>query len=177
MSWVAGIDFSTHAVDVVLVDADGNHPPEWMRTELEGDDAFDRTRRIDNGILLEAWWGEVLAIGIEDPRGHNAGALYRVQGAILANLPQQTLVVPWIPSAWRKAVGLKGNATKDQVVAFVADYVAGVCVARDYDEAWGTVADLITGTCSPAVKWPQDACDAYCIALATRDAITIEAAA
>jgi Holliday junction resolvasome RuvABC endonuclease subunit len=78
------------------------------------------------------------------PRGFNSGALYRIQGAILTRLPRTTLVHPLVPSSWRKTVGLPGNASKQDVARYVGN-------RRIWHETW-----------------PQDACDAYCIALATR---------
>jgi hypothetical protein len=142
---IAGIDYSTRAVDVVLLDEDSD-AATWHRFPLEGADAFDRAREV---MYLNAWlggvsfWDSVVAIGIEDPRGYGAGSLYRIQGAILAELPRRTLVHPLIPSQWRKTVGLAGNASKTDVKAFVPT------------RAWN-------------VDWPQDACDAYLIALAPR---------
>jgi len=71
------------------------------------------------------------------------------------------LVQPWIPSAWRKAVGIAGNASKEDVQRHVL-------ARRDYP---------LHAEDPSLPTWPQDACDAYCIALATRTAITIEEAA
>ena len=105
-----------------------------------------------------SFWDDVLAVGIEDPRGYGAGSLYRVQGAVLACIPQGRLVHPWIPSAWRKAVGLPGNASKDVVGLFVSG-------RRRHVDQWAVV------------RWPQDACDAYCIALAVRNQLQIKDAA
>lgn len=154
MSWIAGIDYSTRAIDVVLVDEDDAQPPRWIRHDLQGQDAFDRTRDVRRSLRWQwsdDYWPEnCAALGIEDPRGQNAGALYRIQGAILAHLPERLLVQPWIPSQWRKAVGLPGNASKQDVMRFALAY---------------------------GDDWPQDAYDAYCIALATRLAITREKAA
>lgn len=153
---VAGIDYSTRAVDVVLLDEDSD-AASWVRFELEGQDAFERARSVRDPDRLvrhaaQSWmWDDVVAVGIEDPRGYNAGALYRVQGAILACIPRDKLVQPWIPSAWRKAVGLPGNASKEHV--------------RQY----------LVGDKRP--DWPQDACDAYGIALATRTLLQYEAVA
>jgi hypothetical protein len=145
---IAGIDYSTRAVDVVLLDEDSD-AATWHRFELDGADAFDRAR--DVYAAMPAWtgelWDSVLAAGIEEPRGFNAGALYRIQGAILQCLPSTLLVHPLIPSQWRKTVGLPGNASKDDVAE------------------WATWKG---GLGAKAVFWPQDACDAYCIALATR---------
>lgn len=144
--WVAGIDYSTHAVDVVVVPVDGDAPPKWTRHVLMGLNAFDRSRYVD---LRGKRWDDILAVGIEDPRGFNAGALYRVQGAILAQLPGDKLVHPLIPSQWRKLVGLPGNASKNMVAGHSEDVrLTPPNILRDH--------------------WPQDAHDAHCIALATR---------
>lgn len=156
MSWIAGIDFSSFHVDVVLIEEDDTRPPVWHRTSLAGVDAFDRCRRLQGDLLGEHQWDDVLAVGIEEPRGHNPGVLYRVQGAVLAHIPCWILAVPWVPSEWRKAVGLPGNASKSDV--------AGWALGQPDAQVWRP------GT-------PQDAFDAYAIATATRRAITVEAAA
>jgi hypothetical protein len=157
VSYLAGIDYSTHAVDVVLLDEDTGQAT-WHRTELKGADAFDRARRLRWAQPIpDNEWEAVLAVGIEDPRGHNAGALYRVQGAILARLPSFLLVHPLIPSQWRKLVGLPGNASK----AGVARWALKQPGIRDW----------------PAATIPFDATDAYCIALATQKLIQLEEAA
>lgn len=153
---IAGIDYSTHAVDVVLLDEDTD-AATWHRTVLDGKDAFDRARdvRIAMRLFDSEMWDDVVAIGIEDPRGYNAGALYRIQGAILACLPTSLLVHPLPPSVWRKTVGLPGNASKGHIANFVYDKRARHLA---YATAYYDNPD----------EWPQDACDAYCIALATR---------
>lgn len=162
MSWVAGIDFSTHAIDVVLIDENDEQAPRWFRYEIRhnGDTAFDRTRAVA-GWIHKGIWDDVLAVGIEDPRGQNAGALYRVQGAILMRLPSDVLVQPWIPSQWRKAVGLPGNCSKDAVQDFASLHAGAFTSPQKLFDK------------SP----PQDMYDAYCIALATRQALTRKEAA
>jgi hypothetical protein len=147
VSLVAGIDYSTHAIDVVLIDED-TLKPEWYRYELRGQDSFDRARDVHRALRSSVLGDElVLAAGIEQPRGYGAGHLYRIQGATLQRLPSRTLVQPWVPSEWRKAVGLQGNAGKYAIRWFVHD-----------------VADVPD-------NWPQDACDAFCIARATLQAL------
>jgi hypothetical protein len=149
---IAGIDYSTRAVDVVLLDEETD-AATWHRFELEGKDAFDRTRAIRDlfagaPLSFRDKWEAVLAVGIENPGGKvGTGAMYRVQGAILTKIPRGTLVQPFPPASWRKTVGLPGNASKDAVAE------------------WATWKG---GLGAKAVFWPQDACDAYCIALATR---------
>jgi Holliday junction resolvasome RuvABC endonuclease subunit len=148
---IAGIDFSTFAVDVVLLDEDSD-AATWHRAALDGQDAFDRARDVRRAMRdLSHIWDDVLACGIEQTQMRGSGmasaySLYRVQGAVLACIPPMMLVQPLIPAAWRKTVGLKGNATKLDVAEWVIH------------NAPLEIAD----------KWPQDAMDAYCIALATR---------
>lgn len=149
MSYVVGCDYSTHACDFVWVDED-TLAATWKRYELAGHDAFERARSVRGRVPGPAEWDDVLAFGIEDPAGHHGvRAVARVQGAVLTRLPPSTLVMPLAPSQWRKAVGLPGNASKDQVFDFVTE-------SRAWDSGLPT-DDL----------WPQDACDAYCVALAT----------
>jgi hypothetical protein len=155
----AGIDYSTRAVDIVLLEEDSDRA-KWHRFELDflpGTDAFDRARLVATVMPRGVFWDEVVAVGIEDPRGYNAGALYRVQGAVLACLPAGLLVQPWVPSAWRRAVGLPGNASKEAVAMHAWRRVCA---------AYGGIRNVGTGT--------QDACDAYCIALATRSVVARE---
>jgi len=152
VSVVLGIDFSSLAIDIVGIHLDDLEPPTWTRYALEGQDAFDRTRTI--GRLMpspsSSAYDNVIAIGIEHPAGKfGTGSMMRVQGAVLACLPSGVLVQPWPPSAWRKAVGLPGNASKDDVRAFGLDAFGGEYRA-------------------PVT---QDCFDAYCIALATRQAL------
>lgn len=154
---IAGIDFSTFAVDVVLLD-ENTDAATWHRFELSGQDAFDRARSVREAMIAASpLWDDVQAIGIEDPRGYGAGSLYRVQGAILARLPHRTLVQPWIPSEWRKEVGLPGNASKLDVWEFVVDRAPNHQEIHD--------------------KWSYDSTDAYCIALATQQRLQYGAAA
>lgn len=146
MSWIVGIDYSTRAIDVVYVDENNDKPTRWHRHQLDGQDAWERTRKVRYWTL--PWPEDVLAVGLEQPRGHGAGHLYRVQGAILCKLPANVLVQPWLPNEWRKRCGLKGNAGKDDSVAESTRILGG----GDGD-------------------WPVDAHEAHLIALATRQAI------
>jgi hypothetical protein len=151
---IAGIDYSTRAVDIVLLDEDTD-AATWHRFELKAlgkrDDAFERTRSVRDAMPSRSsgFWDDVMSAGIEQPRG-NYGVYdgMRVQGAILACLPARLQVQPHNPAEWRKTVGLPGNASKFEVLK------------RAYEHLSPTTDELI--------DWPQDACDAYCIALATR---------
>jgi hypothetical protein len=152
---IAGVDYSTRAVDVVLLDEDSD-AATWHRFELLGNDAFDRTRDVQRAFnLTSEQWDSVVAVGIENPGGKfGTSAMYRVQGAVLASIPFYKLVQPFPPAAWRKHVGLSGRASKTDVQMFVDDHRIRAMFSNR--------------TQSDIEAWPQDACDAYCIALATR---------
>lgn len=143
---IAGIDLSSFFVDIVLIE--DRKLPTWERIDLKpGQDAFARARNVALRAY-PAWLFDCEAIGIEEPRGMNPGPTFRVQGGVLTVLPPDVLVQPWVPSQWRKAVGLPGNCKKPEIMSFVKARLGAV-----------------------AVDWPQDACDAWCIAEATRLAV------
>lgn len=148
---IAGIDCSSFAIDIVTVPLDDDvYPPvQHFCFKLGTDgDAFDRTRRVGGALpgRTGSWWDEILAVGIEQPGGHQRHITTRVQGAVLAMIPSRMLVHPLQPSEWRKGVGLPGNATKERVFDWVTEQLGGRPVS-------------------------QDAADAYCMALATRELV------
>lgn len=159
---IAGIDFSSFAVDVILLD-ETSDAYTWHRFDLREHshpkaDAFDRSRAVREAMPARGWWDDegVIAVGIEQPRGRfGVTPLFRVQGAVLACLPADLLVQPWNPASWRIAVGLAGNATKQDVMLRGLELLPAM----------------------PGRVWPQDAYDALCMAHATRAAIHREAAA
>lgn len=162
MSVVVGADYSTRYVDFVLLDED-TLQARWRRYELHGHDAFERARSVRARIPGRAEWDDVLAFGIEEPpyvKGNPATLrdLARVQGAVLQSLPHDRLVKPWTPSEWRKAVGLPGNATKDEVRARSIEL-------WPLTEPWS------------GQPLPQDAHDAHLVALATLRALERQEAA
>lgn len=98
------------------------------------------------------FWEDILAVGIEEPTGRfKPGSGFRVQGAVLAMIPRDTLVRPIQPSAWRRLVGLPGNCSKEAVFEWVTAELGG----------------------RPR---SQDAADAFCMALATRALVLEEQA-
>jgi hypothetical protein len=158
---VAGIDFSSLAVDIVTVPLD-HGAPIWHRFPLTGRGSFDRARSVADSVpgRSSVLWDDILAVGIEEPIGKfKPGLGFRIQGAVLAQIPARMLVEPFPPAKWRKAVGLPGNASK----AEVAEHA--IVDLHSHGALW-TLRDN-----------GQDCLDAYCIALATRAAITTEKAA
>ena len=146
----AGIDYDSFGIHVVLLPDEG--PPRYLPFVMHGHDAFERTRAVRDVMPSRGWWEDegVIAIGIEEPMGQNTRPVNRVQGAVLACLPASVLVQPFRPGEWRYAVKLPGNASKDIVAEFVAE------------QFFGEIGAALIG------DWPQDACDAYCLALAVQ---------
>jgi len=175
--YVVGCDFSSLHIDLVRVHLDDLEPPKWNRYSLMGHDAFDRTRTVGDVMPGRAsdYWSDVIGVGIEHPAGKfGVGPMMRVQGAVLACLPSGVMVKAWPPGAWRKAVGLAGNATKEAVADWAHKDRFPPTVTSEGRATRGLIFTVATG--SNANAWPQDACDAYCIALATRGALERQAA-
>ena len=113
---ICGIDLSSFAIDIVRIHDTGT--VDWHRFPLEGQDAWERTRNVPYAIPspTDEFWDETTAIGIEQPAGHHGVIpLVRVQGAILARLPKDVLVQPYMPARWRVLAGLPGHALKADV--------------------------------------------------------------
>lgn len=147
----AGIDYSSFRIDVVLFDEEAR--PTHAAFELgRGRDAFERVRDVREAMPVRGWWRDegVVAIGLEEPRGPGNGSLLRIQGAILACLPRELLVVPLSPSQWRRSAGIAGNAPKAAI--------------RNWSLGHGGDA-----------HWPQDAHDAHAIAAAVSALVAVDA--
>lgn len=146
--WVGGMDFDSHGIDLVLLNEDDDRAIHG-RWPLVGFDAFSRARYVSTLRTLfgSTAWRNVIALGIEDPRGASRtvdAPIYRTQGAILACLSPDLLVECWKPQSWRKALGINHIGKGP-----VADYALA---------HWTDGPDLPS----------QDALDAFCIAAATR---------
>lgn len=150
---VAGIDLSSFSVDIVTLPIRGDGPPVLMPCPFgkkTKDDAFTRTRLLAAAMPPLTFWDDVIAIGIEEPRGKgydstNAG--FRVQGAIIACLPPEIPLFSFLPMVWKARSGVGGHATKAEIYEVVR-------VLEKYAGREMTMS--------------QDCADAYCIALATR---------
>jgi hypothetical protein len=118
VSAVCGFDLSSKAVDIVCLDAESNRA-EWLRVELVGSRAWDRTLALREAMPGPSWYEErgVFLCAIEAPYGRGqAGTqavLNRVVGAVAASLPAR-LRTPercWVvrPDEYRTGLGLKGK--------------------------------------------------------------------
>jgi hypothetical protein len=120
VSTVGGLDLSTKAIDLCLIDENTGAFFRHHTWELGGskDVLIERIRNI--GIWFpgpySAFWGDVAAVGIERPIGtHGAAQVSMSFGAVLSRLPRTLLVEDMTPPAWKSRVGLKGNAKKEEI--------------------------------------------------------------
>lgn len=156
---IAGIDFSSNAIDFVLL-ADEGAGATWYRRRLDarrGADSFQRARLVRGLLPVRGAWADagVTQIVLEEPMTRSfssAAALMRIQGAILSCLPVDMPVERLRPTEWKRETVGRAMASKDEVRAW-ASYVGGRV------NHW-MMAGMI-----PA---PQDAIDAFAIAWAWR---------
>jgi hypothetical protein len=145
---VLGIDFSSHAVDLVLADENRDRA-EWLRVDLIGGKAFDRTREVRQSMPAAGWYTDhgVYLIALERPFSSSRNdAIRLVQGAVLACLPRRIEVWEVTQQQWKPRLGLKQREKP-------------------------TVADLQRAYPDLTIDagWPQDALDAAAMAFWARD--------
>lgn len=147
-----GIDYSSHAVDVVVLDehiVHTTHKP-WTpttavthhRVEFAGKTSWDRLwdARVKSHLIQSLFSIDPDIIIIEEPAGYRTGQLKAFQGAITMFLPIQPTAI--YPAEWKKQTVGRGDASKDEVREW----------ARECLGHWDT-------------DWPQDAYDAYAMSV------------
>jgi Holliday junction resolvasome RuvABC endonuclease subunit len=130
---VLGIDFSTHAIDLVAVPWDGDRLDDavWQRIELgpvDRDDQRERggflpSLRVHDRVLQRFDWDSIALVYIEDPMGVSIGAakaLGRISGAIAASLPARirndtNRVNPMRDNDWKRVLTGNPKASKATV--------------------------------------------------------------
>lgn len=154
---IVGIDLSTFAIDLVKLDEDTDDAT-WFRAELGTSKRpkLERLRSIRANMPVASWWDDVSLVGIEQPAGRSRGGLSDVAaayGAALQAIPASIRVRQFRPAEWRKACGLPGNCSKDEVALFATK----LRLEQAGREGLRGIH-----------LWPQDARDAYAIAYAAR---------
>lgn len=104
---IAGVDVSSHAVDVVLLDDDTDQAHSFHHVPLPGPTPFERARGCRQRLPARSWWEDqgVWLVGYEDffaRDAHVAKAIAVVLGAWGAQLPTGLTVVPTPPSEWQR---------------------------------------------------------------------------
>jgi len=159
MSTIAGIDASTLAVDIVLLD-ENTRIPTWthcpLRPALENGtrDDLRPSRSVRHAIPGRSWWETqgVVQVAIEDPYSQGmdqAKKLGRVIGAVAACLPPDLPILLVTPVEMRQWLGIEGRMNKQQLRAYAVEHGA-------------------------PPEWAQDALDAHVVALAALERIEHE---
>lgn len=157
MSSVLGIDVSSHAIDLIQLD-ETSTAAEWTRLPLAGATSFDRLRQVADVMPSASWYDDTYLIAIERPKTRfmpSAAALFPIFGAVIAHLPATLPVWDVSPTDWRRGLGLKGNAKKDECAARVGEIIRPTIITTRYREI--------------IEEWPQDAFDAYAVAFYARE--------
>lgn len=148
MSLFAGIDYDSEGVYIALADETTGALVGHRRADLAcgPGDSFDRARRARRLLPSRTSWyaAGVLAVGIEATYSQAfkaTVALARVQGAVLACLPADLLVVPLAashkaPNGWKALTVGKTNATKPDVKAWALTHGAPEGLVQDVYDAF-----------------------------------------
>jgi Holliday junction resolvasome RuvABC endonuclease subunit len=125
---IAGIDYSTHSIDVVLLDDDLDEA-RWFRRRVDdrGKGAIAAARRVRDVMPARGAWDDegVVAVGIEQPFSKGMDtikALAMVKGALLACLPVDVPIYEIAPTTWKKQFAGHGGATKAEVRALAIPF-------------------------------------------------------
>lgn len=131
MSFIAGIDFSTMALDIVLLsENDDTAQHHRRRLDTGPGDALARIRRIPDAMPRRgAWQDDILAVAIEEPFSRGKGNAYVMQlelGAIITCLPARVPLALIRADDWRKHCGLPLRcgrlAHKQNAIRFALDH-------------------------------------------------------
>jgi Holliday junction resolvasome RuvABC endonuclease subunit len=144
---VAGIDFSTKAIDVVLLNDDTDHATWHRYTITHKQGAFYAARQVNDAMPTSSFWDQVWLAAIEDPYSNSRGtakALGMIRGAVLASIPTRLPILPTAPQEWKRVFCGNPSASKTDV--------KDAAIRRGFDPADAA----------------QDAYDAYGIAWAIR---------
>lgn len=148
MGSIAGVDYDSNGVFVVLVDEDTG---AWQG-QMQGDlacgpgDALARCRRLRDLVPARGDWADagVVAIGIESTFSRDfraAVALCRVQGALIACLPRD-LPLYLLTANGRRTPGWKlqtvgtTNASKLEVRSWALEHGAPDGLPQDFYDAF-----------------------------------------
>lgn len=129
MSYYAGIDVSTLAIDVVLLDEDTNRAEHHRRRlDIGPGKALTRIRRIQDAMPARRQWADsgVLAIAIEEPynRASMSGQvpILMAIGGILQTIPTNIHVGLMRADDWRRACGLPTRGQRQDLKAAAIDF-------------------------------------------------------
>lgn len=105
----------------------------WTHHTLRGSTAFERCRDVTQVMPSSSFYDDVYLAAIEVPKTRfmpSAAAMFPVFGAVVALLPQSLVLWDLHPKTWRSGIGLKGNASKDEIAERVLQLWERLPLAR-----------------------------------------------
>lgn len=110
-----GVDLGVRLVTMACHRRDGL---SFVTCQADGGDALEACRQLGRRlrVALELWQATV--VWVERPMGaqpRSVADLMRVMGVVVAAIPMETPVEEITPSAWKRAIGIGGNANKEKV--------------------------------------------------------------
>lgn len=152
---VLGIDYSTKAIDLVMLDDDSD-AARHHRIDLRGRpaDPLHAARRVRERFPRRSWFEEhgVWLAAIERPYGHPATltALMRIQGAICAMLPPELELVEMHAAVWLAAIASDGL---EHVPKIPRKSLERKHLARDAANRHGFYSPLLDATDAYGIAW------------------------
>lgn len=142
MSVFVGVDYDSNGIYIAAIDEDTLELVSHVRVDLVSrGDSFDRCRLVRDRMPARSAWRDAgtLAVALELPfsrQRNSIVALSRVQGAILACLPADLLVLDLPPQEWKRVTVGKAKASKDEVRAWARDQGAPHGLVQDFYDAY-----------------------------------------
>lgn len=121
-----GVDINAREINLVSIELDTMVMKHHLL--IGAKNSFDTARMMTTVMPHSSWWDDIALVAIERPAGRFAKVIYAqglVIGAVLALIPSRVLVQDFVPAQWKKLVGLHGNASKEQVIAWASEFGAG----------------------------------------------------
>lgn len=145
---IAGVDVASTRLDIVLLNEDTTAARH--HSIPCGRNAIETAWRMREYLPGSRFWTyhNVRLVAMERPIGwrvKTVQAQMLVIGAVLSRLPSDVDVVLPFPHLWKPAVGLKGNATKEDVRQWAYEHGADATWSSDGCDAlalaWGAMRE------------------------------------
>lgn len=136
---IGGVDVSTKSIALVVLSSktgEVSRFDEFPIPDLKalGNNKAERCRVIAETGFVSAL-RRVSVLYVEQPMGRQVkgvAEVERVVGSVLACVPRKTAISLITPAEWKKIVGMKGNAQKDEIRKF-ADHLYPVLIESSQD--------------------------------------------
>lgn len=138
-SVIGGIDVSTKSIALVVLSSKTGDISRFDEFPIPDLKKLDNNKAERCRVIAETGFPSALrrvsVVYVEQPMGRQVkgvAEVERVVGSVIAAVPRKTSVSLITPAEWKKAVGLKGNAQKDEIRAF-ADSLYPVLLESSQD--------------------------------------------